>query len=138
MVVKMKRIKVLLVFVCLFGLTGCANTLKCSIETSNYDANVKIKFKDDKPISYKYKDVMRFSENSSDAEIYYHSKYNDYSNLISDKLAHVRNKPVGVFVKINYDFNKNNSLGESTLLIERNDTKKIASEKIESLGYTCK
>ena len=79
----MKRIKILLLIATIFLLTGCANTLKCNIETNNYSSSIKIKFKDDKPTKYKYEDEMKFSADSADTEIYYHSKYNEYSTLIS-------------------------------------------------------
>ena len=41
----MKRIKILLLVTTIFLLTGCSNTLKCNIETNNYDSSIKIKFK---------------------------------------------------------------------------------------------
>ena len=134
----MKRIKMLLILIIPIFLTGCSETLKCTIETNNYSSEIKIKFKDDKPTTYKYKDVMSFSATQTDSEIYYHSKYDQYSILISDKYANLRDKANGVYLKINYDFTKDKSNGENTLLISRNDTQKIALQKIKSSGYTCK
>lgn len=134
----MKRIKILLLVTTMFLLTGCSNTLKCNIETNNYDSSIKIKFENDKPTKYIYKDEMKFSKDSADTEIYYHSKYNEYSILISEKYAHLRNKIDNVSLKINYDFTKDKSEGENKLLINRNDTIKTATQKIESSGYKCK
>lgn len=134
----MKKIKIILILFIPLILTGCSETLKCSIETNNYTSNIKISFKDDKPSKYKYKDEMKFSPTSADAEIYYHSKYDQYSLLISDKYAHIRNKADGVSLKVTYDFTKDNSDGENALIISRNDTKKIATQKIQSSGYKCK
>ena len=134
----MKRIKILLLIANIFLLTGCANTLKCNIETSNYNSSIKIKFKNDKPAQYKFKDEMKFSRDSADTEIYYHSKYNEYSTLISEKHAHLRNKIDRVSLKITYDFTKDKSEVENKLLINRNDTIKTATQKIESSGYKCK
>ena len=71
----MKRIKMLLILIIPIFLTGCSETLKCTIETNNYKSKIKIKFEKDKPTTYKYKDEMRFSPSSTDAEIYYHSKF---------------------------------------------------------------
>lgn len=134
----MKKTKFLLIIVAVIFLTGCSNSLKCKVETKNYDSTIKITFKDDKPIKYKYKDEMRFSAKTADNEIYYHSKYSEYSTLISEKYAHVRNNQSNVSMKVNYDFEKDSSSDEKKLLISRNDTKKTATEKIESSGYTCK
>ena len=134
----MKRIKILLLIATLLLLTGCSNTLKCNIETNNYSSSIKIIFKDDKPTKYKYEDEMKFSADSADTEIYYHSKYNEYSTLISEKHAHLRNKPDNVSLRINYDFTEDKSEGEKKLLINRNDTIKTAAQKIESSGYKCK
>ena len=134
----MKRIKMLLILIIPIFLTGCSETLKCTIETNNYKSKIKIKFEKDKPTTYKYKDEMRFSSSSTDAEIYYHSKYDQYSLIISDKHANLRDKADGVYLKINYDFTKDKSEGENSLLITRNDTKKTALQKIQSSGYTCK
>ncbi|MGM9878475.1 MAG: hypothetical protein ACI31R_00370 [Bacilli bacterium] len=134
----MKRIKILLLITTLFLLTGCSNTLKCTIETSNYNSSIKINFKDDKPTKYKYKDEMKFSADSADTEIYYHSKYEEYNTLISEKHAYLRNKPDNVTLKITYDFSKDKSEGEDKLLINRDDTIKTATQKIESSGYKCK
>lgn len=134
----MKRIKMILILMIPLLLTGCSSTLKCTIETNNYNSKVKIKFKDDKPITYKYKDEMKFSPTSADAEIYYHTKYSELSNLISSRNAHIGNNKASITIKVNYDFTKDKSDGEGNLLINRNDTKKEAIKKIESSGFTCK
>lgn len=134
----MKKIKILLLLLVPVLLTGCANTLKCNIETNNYNSTIKIKFKDDKPTTYKYKDEMKFSTNSTEGEFYYHSKYNEYSILISEKYAQLKNNQENISTKINYDFTKDNSKGENKLLINRKDTIKSATKKIESSGYKCK
>lgn len=134
----MKRIKILLLITTIFLVTGCSNTLKCNIETNNYSSTIELKFKDDKPTKYKYKDEMKFSADSADTEIYYHSKYNEYSTLISEKHAHLRNNIDNVTLKITYDFTEDKSEGEKTLIINRNDTIKTATQKIESSGYKCK
>ena len=81
---------------------------------------------------------MKFSRDSADTEIYYHSKYNEYGALISEKHAHLRNKIDSVSLKITYDFTKDKSEVENKLLINRNDTIKTATQKIESSGYKCK
>ncbi|MGN0974194.1 MAG: hypothetical protein ACI4OT_05565, partial [Bacilli bacterium] len=62
----MKRIKILLLVTTILLLTGCSNTLKCNIETNNYDSSIKIKFENDKPTKYTYKDEMKFSKDSAD------------------------------------------------------------------------
>ncbi len=134
----MKRIKFLLLLIVPILLTGCANTLKCEIETSNYTSKIKVKFENDKPLTYNFKDEMKFSVNDADSEIYYHSKYTEFNDLINDKFASVRNGKEAVSVKINYNFKENKSEGENKLLVKRDDTKSTASKRIESSGYTCK
>lgn len=134
----MKRIKILLLITMLFLITGCSNNLKCNIDTNNYTSTIKIKFKDDKPINYSYKDKMSFPLESTDSEIYYHSKYNEYNTLINEKHAFLRDAADSVTLKISYDFTKDNSKDEKKLLISRDDTIKSATKKIESSGYKCK
>ena len=90
-------------------------------------------------MKYKYKDEMNFeNELIADSEIYYHTKYAEYSDLIMDKHANVSNIHEKVKIKIDYNFKKNKSEGENLLLISKNDTKKEAIKKIESSGYKCK
>ena len=135
----MKRIKSVILLLIPLLMTGCTTTLKCEIETNNYTSNVKIKFEDDKPTTYKYRDEMIFNDPlSTDSELYYHSKYQEYSYLITEEYATVSNHNNKVKVKIDYDFSKNKTEDESKLLISKNDTIKTATKKIESSGYTCK
>lgn len=135
----MKRIKIMLLLVVPLILTGCASTLKCEIETKNYNSTIKIKFEEDKPLTYKYKDEMLYSNSlDTDAELYYHSQYSKYNYLINDGFAKITNSATNVKTKIEYNFEENQSQGESTLLISRHDTMKGARSKIESSGYKCK
>ena len=135
----MKRIKIVLLLVVPLLLTGCASTLKCEIDTNNYTSKIKIKFEEDKPLTYKYKDEMVFTNNlSTDSELYYHTQYSKYSYLIAEDVAKVSNFANKVSVDINYTFNENKSQHENLLLISRNDTMKEATKKIESSGYKCK
>lgn len=134
----MKRIKILMLLIVPVLLTGCADTLKCEIETNNYNSTIKIKYEEDKPVSYNFKDEMLFSKDSTDSELYYHSKYTEYDHLIMNKYATMRNTGTTVSTKINYDFAKNDKETENKLLITKTDTKKQATKKIKSLGYTCK
>ena len=135
----MKRIKIALLLLVPLLLTGCASTLKCEIETSNYNSKIKIKFEEDKPLTYKYKDEMVFNNNlSTDSELYYHGQYSKYSYLIAEDIAKVTNFANKVSVDINYNYNEKQSQYENILLISRNDTMKEATKKIESSGYKCK
>lgn len=134
----MKRIKLVLLLLSVFILTGCANTLKCEIKTNNYESKVKVTYKDDKPTKYVFKDKMLFSPTSADAELYYHSKYEEYNTLISEKHARLHNRAKDVSMEIKYDFTTDTSGQEGKLLISRNDTKGTAIKKIEDLGYKCK
>ena len=134
----MKRIKILLLLIVPILLTGCANTLKCEIETNNYTSKIKIKFENEEPSIYKLEDKMLFDAESTDTELYYHSKYTEYNDLINNKFAVIRNHPDNVTVKIDYNFKENKTDGENKLLIKRTDTIKEATKKIESSGYTCK
>ena len=138
-VIFMKRIKIVILVFAVFMLTGCADTLKCEIDTSNYTSSVKVVFENNKPASYKYSDKMIFNDNlSTDSELYYHSQYSKYSYLVSEDFAKVTNFANKVSVDIEYNFNESNSQGEESLLVSRNDNMKSASKKIESLGYKCK
>lgn len=135
----MKRIKIILLLIIPLVLTGCASTLKCEIETANYNSTIKIKFEEDKPLTYKYKDEMIYSDSlDTDTELYYHSQYSKYNNLITNGWANITNRPTKVKTTINYKFEENNKEAESILLISRNDTMKNARTKIESSGYKCK
>lgn len=134
----MKRIKWLVLVIAPIMLTGCANTLKCEIETQNYEASIKIKFENDKPTTYKSSETMHFNHLSTDAELYYHSQYDTYSYLITDGYAKVHNRNDEVTTKIDYDFSINESQGEDSLLISREDNQETAKQKIESSSYTCK
>ena len=131
--------KILLLIIPVFILTGCGSTLKCEIDTSNYESTIKIKFKDDKPTTYKYKDALDFGNSlNTDSEFDYNEKQTRYGTLISEKYAKVSEFQSVVKVKIDYDFSKNNSSGENALLISRDDTLSSAKTKIESSGYSCK
>lgn len=134
----MKRIKILLLLIVPILLTGCANTLKCEIETNNYTSKIKIKFENEEPTIYKFEDKMLFDADTTDTELYYHSKYTEYNDLINSKHATIRNHPDNVTIKIDYNFKENKAEGENKLLIKRTDTMKEATKKIESSGYICK
>lgn len=136
----MKRIKSMhiLILLMVILLTGCGNKLKCEIKTNNYTSKIVINYKDEKPTSYNFKDDMAFSADAPEAELYYHSKYEEYSTIISEKYASIRNSVDGVSMKIKYDFTKDKSQQENILLIQKNDTKKQAKSKLKSLGYKCK
>ena len=134
----MNRIKIIVFLFTVLLLTGCGNNLKCNIKTNNYTADIKITFEKEKPAEYSFKDKMTFSYEDFNSELYYHNKYTELSDLITEKYAKVSDNKDNVTIKINYDFSKYNSKGESKLLIKRSDTKKEALKKIESLGYKCK
>ena len=134
----MKRVKLVMLLIAVLLLTGCANTLKCKIDTNNYTSKVVIKFKNNKPSTYKFKDKMMFSPQAPEAELYYHSKYDEHGTLIAEKFAKMRNNVDNITLKVKYDFTKNNSTQEDKLLVSRNDSKNDAKTKIENLGYKCK
>lgn len=135
----MKKVKLIMLLIIPFLVTGCAKTLNCEIETNNYNSTIKIKFKDDKPTTYKFKDEMIFKNYlDANSEIYYHTKYAEYNYLINDKHARITNGQDKVSIKITYDFTKDNSQGEENLLIKETDTMKTATKKIKSSGYKCK
>ena len=88
----MKRIKIVVLLVAVFLLTGCSDTLKCNIDTKNYTSDIKIVFENDKPVSYEFSDKMIFDDNlSTDSELYYHSKFSQYSYLLSEEFSKVTN-----------------------------------------------
>lgn len=136
----MKRIKkILLMIIPLLILTGCSSNLKCTIKTNNYESTVKIKFVEDKPTTYKYKDAMDFGNTlDADSELYFDNQLTKYRFLIADKFADVIERQSVVKVKVNYDFTKDSSSGEDVLLIKKTDSLGTAKQKIESSGYKCK
>ncbi|MBQ6546673.1 MAG: hypothetical protein IJL74_01590 [Bacilli bacterium] len=134
----MKRMKLVILLMAVVALTGCANKLKCKINTDNYSSTVVVHFKSHKPSTYSFKDKMMFSPLAPEAELYYHSKAEEYSTLIAEKLARMGNNSDNITLKVKYDFNKNNSTQEDKILVGRNDSKNDAKKKIESLGYKCK
>ena len=134
----MKRTNMVLLLVAILLLTGCSNQLKCKIDTNNYTSTLVVKYKNDKPTTYSFKDKMMFAALDPNAEIYYHSKYEEHGTLIAEKFAKMRNHTDNISLKINYDFTKNNSAQEDKLLVGRNDSKNSAKTKLESLGYKCK
>ena len=138
----MKKTKIIVLLIATLALTGCANQLKCKIDTINdsneYTSTVSVHFKNNKPSTYSFKDKMMFPPLAPEAELYYHSKAEEYGTLIAEKFARMGNHSDNITLKIKYDFNKNNSSQENKLLVSRNDSKETAKSKLESLGYTCK
>ena len=138
----MKKTKLIILLIAVVALTGCANKLKCKIETTldsnKYTSTIVVKFKNGKPSTYSFKDKMMFEPLAPEAELYYHSKAEEYGILISEKLAKARNNSDNITLKVKYDFNKNNSAQENKILVGRNDSKNDAKKKIENLGYQCK
>ena len=134
----MKKAKLIILLMVLVTLTGCSSKLKCKINTNNYTSTVVVHFKGDKPSTYSFKDKMMFSPTAPEAELYYHSKADEYGTLIAEKFAKMGNNTDNITLKVKYDFNKNNSAQENKILVGRNDSKHAAKLKIESLGYTCK
>ena len=135
---RMKSIKVIIIVLMSVALTGCANTLKCNIKTSNYESKVKITYKDEKPEKYTFKDKMLFSATSADSELYYHKQLSEYEDLINEKHARVRNKATSVELSIKYNFTTDTSAQEGKLLAKRDETKSKTIKRIEDLGYKCK
>lgn len=133
----MKRIKMVFLLLSVFLLTGCGNQLKCNIKTNNYESTIKVTYKDDKPTKYVFKDKMFFSPTEANAELYYHSKYSEYGDLINEKHAKLKNKPEYIALEIKYDFTTDKSTQENKLLIQKTDTKANAIKKIQDLGYKC-
>ena len=134
----MKRIKLGVLLIAIVLLTGCTSKLNCKIDTNNYTSKVVVKFENDKPSTYNFKDKMIFAPLDPNAELYYHSKYDEYGTLIAEKFARMGNNSDNIILKIKYDFTKNNSAQENKLLVDRNDSKNNAKTKIENLGYKCK
>ena len=138
----MKNKKLIVLLITVLVLTGCANKLKCKIDTvsdsNEYTSTVVVHFKNDKPSTYSFKDKMMFPPLAPEAELYYHSKAEEYGTLIYEKHARMGNNSDNITLKIKYDFNKDNSSQEDKLLVSRNDSKDTAKSKIESLGYSCK
>lgn len=137
----MKRIKdkKILLLLLVILLTGCNSKLKCEIKTRNYTSKVSITFnKDNAPVKYDFKDKMLFNVNDAGAEIYYHSKYDEYGILLAEKHGYMRNAPEYISLTIKYDFTKHNSKQENKLLVNKTDTKEIALTKLKEAGYTCK
>ena len=132
------KIRIVLLTLISFLLIGCTNTINCNIKTYNFNSNIKIKFKNNKPLIYKYRDNMNFSKSSINKKDYYKEKYNKYNSLILNKNIKLINKKNYISTKINYNFKKDNIKQENILLIKRNYTKKQTLKKIKSLGYTCK
>lgn len=136
-----KMLVILIVPIILISFIIFQNTsdvIKCNIDTNNYVSQLKVKFENDKPVKYKFKDKMFFSFDAPESEIYYHSKYSEYGYLIAEDYASIRNNRTNVTIHINYNFEKDNSVQENKLIIKRTDTKKSALEKIENFGYKCK
>lgn len=138
----MKRVKLLILTVAVLTLTGCANTLKCKVDTvvdsNKYTSTIVVKFKDGTPSTYSFKDKMMFPPLAPEAELYYHAKAEEYGILVAEKLARMGNNSDNITLKVKYDFNKNKSTQENKILVGRNDSKEVAKKKIENLGYTCK
>jgi hypothetical protein len=135
---RIKSMKILIIVLMAITLTGCADTLKCNIKTKNYESTIKITYKEEKPAKYVFKDKMFFSELSADSELYYHSKTTEYQDLINEKHARIRNKKTSVETSIKYDFTKDTSAQEGSLLAKRDETKSKTIKRIEDLGYKCK
>lgn len=139
---RIKRRELILLLVVTVLLTGCAPKLKCKIdglvEGRKYTSTVVVKFEDDKPSTYSFKDKMMFDPQAAEAELYYHSKYEEYGTLIAEKRARISNNADNITLKINYDFNKHNSSQENKILVGRDDSMAAAKSKLENVGYTCK
>ena len=128
----MKKIIILLFM--LFVLTGCSTKLKCKINTDRYKSKITIKYKEDKPIKYLFKDRMIFDIKDKNKDIYYKRKQTEYKSLINNYSAKVINKNKKVISSVNYNFKKDIN---SYLLIDKNDNIKSSIIKIESIGYRC-
>lgn len=139
---RIKRKELILLFVVTVLLTGCGNKLKCEIdglvEGRKYTSTVVVKFKDEKPSTYSFKDKMMFDPEDPNAEIYYHSKYDEYSTLLSEKKARISNNTDNISFKVKYDFEEDHSSQENKILIGRDDSREIAKNKLENVGYRCK
>ncbi len=144
---RMKWVIVILVVALIVGSTTMFilvhNKVRCTIRTNNYTSTVVVTYGGKKetrntPIKYKFKDKMKFDATDSDAELYYHSKYDEYGTLLAEKYGYMTNTAYYVSLKIDYDFTKDNSKQENKLLISRNDTREQATVKLKNAGYTCK
>ena len=127
--------KVLVLLIMLLILTGCTNTLKCNIKIDDYSAKVKIKFKNKKPFSYKFKDIMEFDLLDENINWYYNLKNEEYKSF--ENYSNIKKGKDYVSTKINYKFN-DNKISDNLLLINKNDKRVEILQKIESLGYKCK
>lgn len=132
----------LLIIICaVFGYLGYkeySKLLICKADTENFTAKVVIKFEEDKPIWYKYKDEMEFfGQIGTDSEFYYHSLSIRYDYLISERKAVLTNSGNKIKANIWYDFTKDSEAGDSLLLVGRNNTRESAKKKIESINYVC-
>ena len=129
--------KFLLLTAVIFLLTGCQNNLTCTIKTNTYNSKVTISYKDNKPKNYKQIEKIYFAKQDT-KNIYYNLKTNEYQNLIKEKHTKIKKKRKSITIKTTYNFLKNNSTQENKLLINKQDTRKQAYQKIKNLGYTCK
>lgn len=141
----MKRIRnwqLFLLIISVVLLTGCSQKLKCKVDTivdsNKYTSTVVVKFEDNKPSTYNFKDKMMFAALDPNAEIYYHSKYDEYGTLIAGKFARIGNHTDNISLKIKYNFTNNKSAQEDKLLVSRNDSIEVAKKKLEKVGYSCK
>ena len=139
---RIKRKELILLLLITILLTGCGQKLKCKIdghvEGRKYTSTIVVKFSDGKPSTYSFEDKMMFATLDPNAELYYHSKYEEYGTLIAEEYARISNNADNISLKIKYDFNKNNSSQENKILIGRNDTRDAAKGKLENIGYKCK
>ena len=139
----MKKILIFLLFVSLcgleyFGYKEYSKLLICKADTENFTARVVIKFEDDKPIWYKYKDEMEFfGQIGTDSEFYYHSLNIKYDYLVSEHKAVLTNSGNKIKTNIWYDFVNDPVSGDSLLLVGRDNTRSSAKKKIESVNYVC-
>ena len=129
--------KILLLIAIPILLTGCKNSLTCTIKTNTYKSKVTISYKDDKPETYKQIEKIYFAQQDT-KNIYYNLKTNEYLKLIKEKHTKIKKKKKSIKIKTTYNFLKNKSFQENKLLISKQDTKKQAYKKIKNLGYTCK
>lgn len=132
----------LLIVICaVFGYLGYqeySKLLICKADTENFTAKVTIKFEENKPVWYKYKDEMEFfGQIGTDSEFYYHSLNSKYDYLISEHKAVISNAGNKIKTNIWYDFTKDSEEGDSLLLVDRKSTRESAKKKIESINYVC-
>ncbi len=129
---------VIIIVVCIFFISG-SPSLRCKINTNNYKSKVIVKYKDGMPTTYKEKDkwIYNFNDMTS-AEISYHSEYERYGVLISEKKAKISLRQNIVNKSIKYNFTKDNSSGEGLLLINKTSNMKEAKKMLKERGYFCK